>query len=111
MTGSGFGPRGRGLAAIALAFIVTLGSLVPGAAEADAAKAGADRADFVRAMNRERSVLAESGNARISQLALSTRPKARADADVTVASRSVAPASGDEAHRSANAPSVPGGHR
>ena len=91
MTGSGFGPRGRGLAAIALAIIVALGSLVPGAAEADAAKAGADRADFVRAMNRERSVLAESGNARISQLALSTRPKARADADVTVASRSVAP--------------------
>jgi spore germination cell wall hydrolase CwlJ-like protein len=91
MNRSGFAIRRRSVVAIALTFMMSLGCMAPGPAQADPSKTAVERAEFVRAMNRERSVLAASGNARISQLALSARPRARADADVTVASRSVAP--------------------
>ncbi len=83
-----------------VAAIVSVGMMAPVAAQAVPSKTGAGTAEFVRAMNRERSILAASGNARITKLALSARPKARSDADVTVASRSVAPEVADLAKAS-----------
>ena len=83
-----------------VATVASVGLMAPVAALAGPSEAGAGSAEFVRAMNRERSVMAASGNARITQLALSTRPKARVDADVTVATRSVAPEIADLAKAS-----------
>jgi spore germination cell wall hydrolase CwlJ-like protein len=103
MNGTGFGIRRRMIAAFVLAAIASVGFLAPEAARADSSGTSAGTPEFVRAMNRERSLLAASGNARISQIALSTRPKARSDADVTVASRSVAPGIADLAKAGAPA--------
>jgi spore germination cell wall hydrolase CwlJ-like protein len=57
---------------------------------ADARGAGLSKTEVVRAMGRESAAMKAGAGERITALARSTRPRARGDADVTVATRSVA---------------------
>lgn len=85
--------------ALLAAFVVMLGASLlvsqPAAAGSEGPRARDAADQFIRAMSRERAVLAMNGNARISELAKGIRPMARDDADagdgVTVASRSISP--------------------
>ncbi len=79
--------------AAALTFSAGVMSGLPALAGGDGPMARAASGEVVRAMSRERAVLALSGNARISELVKGARPRARHDdgGDVTIASRSVGP--------------------
>ena len=82
-----------------LAFLAAAGGFVLGCMTfANPADAGTDPpmarsigAEYARAMNRERALMARSGNARVGALATGTRPRARDDEGVTVATRSIGP--------------------
>jgi spore germination cell wall hydrolase CwlJ-like protein len=72
----------------ALLAVLAASSLLPATASADA-----PRSEMQRAVSHERAMLRANGGARLTELSRAVRPLARADADdVTVASRSVAPA-------------------
>lgn len=86
------GKRRLALAAAAGGFV--LGAMMialPADAGTDPPMARAVNAEYARAMNRERAVMAHSGNARVGALARGLRPRARDDDGVTVATRSIGP--------------------